>query len=50
MKTLPFLDYLHEHLATRALAEDLVAVLARRGRRDLTPPTVTYLDSRRIAS
>jgi hypothetical protein len=50
MKTAQFLEYLHEHLGTRMLAEQLAAVLALRGRPDLVPTTVRVSDSRRIAS
>jgi hypothetical protein len=50
MTTIPFLEYLHEHTATLALAEQLASVLALRGRADLIPPTRTVSISRRIAS
>jgi hypothetical protein len=50
MKTVPFLEYLHEHLETRVLAEELAGVLALRGRPDLVPKAVQIADSRRIAS
>lgn len=50
MKTVPFLEYLHEYLGTRMLAEELADVLALRGRPDLVPITVKISDSRRIAS
>jgi hypothetical protein len=50
MKTAQFLEYLHEHLGTRILAEELAGVLALRGRPDLVPITVKISDSRRIAS
>ena len=50
MTTIPFLEYLHEHTATQALAEQLAAVLARRGRADLIPATRTVSVSRRVAS
>ena len=50
MKTPQFLEYLHEHLATRMLGEELAGVLALRGRPDLVPDSVTAACSRRIAS
>jgi len=50
MTTIPFLEYLHEHKATHALAEQLAGVLARRGRADLLPGTRTVSVPRRVAS
>jgi hypothetical protein len=50
MQTVQFLEYLHEHLATRMLGEELGGLLALRGRPDLVPGTVRIAGSRRIAS
>ena len=50
MNTAQFLEYLHEHLGTRVLGEELACVLALRGRPDLVPITVQISYSRRTAS
>ena len=50
MTTAQFLEYLHEELGTRILAEELAGVLGLRGRADLVPIAVQIADSRRIAS
>lgn len=49
MKTLEFLEYLHEHQGTRMLAEELADVIARRGRPDPVPRAVKSSGSRRVA-
>ena len=50
MRAEQFLEYLHEHPATRALAEQLADVRAQRRHRAPAPVTVTVPGSRRIAS
>ena len=50
MTTVPFLEYLDEHEATHALAEQLAGVLALRGRAGVVPATPAVSVSRRVAS
>jgi hypothetical protein len=49
-QTPQFLDYLHDHTATRVLADELAGVLALRGRVDLIPFLDKGAGARRIAS
>jgi hypothetical protein len=50
MTTIPFLEYLHEHSSTHALAQQLAGVLFLRGRADLVPVPITTSSARRVAS
>lgn len=49
MNTQQFLDYLHDHAATRNLAEEIAYALALRGRRDIGALRVEPRDPQRIA-
>jgi hypothetical protein len=50
MNTQQFLDYLHDNVATRNLAEEIAYALALRGRANLVPSSIDVSEPRRIAS
>ena len=50
MEVIPFLEYLHEHHASRELAENLVQVFQLRSRAELIPTGMERDMRRRVAS
>jgi hypothetical protein len=50
METIPFLEYLQEHHASRELAENLVQVFQLRRRAELIPAGMEQSTPRRVAS
>ena len=50
MEVIPFLEYLHEHRASRELAEGLAQVFALKSHGELVPAELAVCAPRRVAS